>query len=123
MAALDLGFLSRILLDEVQSQWWAAKFSTVPQFVRLPGADPVVETKATLTPTFKGHFDPNPPGVCPDLGCVLLTITVPLGSRLHPLQVRRHQHGALESDRLTFPPEGDPKLLQKLDVEVRVRNH
>lgn len=59
-------------------------------------------------------------GGCP---CMALTVSVPLGTRLHPLQLRGHQQSALESDSLAFSPESDPKLLQKLDVEVHVRNH
>lgn len=57
------------------------------------------------------------------LEATTLTVPVPLGPRLHPLQVRRHQQRALESQRLAFPPEGDAEFLQKLDVEVHVRDH
>lgn len=56
-------------------------------------------------------------------GWATLTIVVPLGTWLYPLQVRRHQECALEGDGLTFSSEGDPKLLQKLDVKVHVRDH
>ena len=52
-----------------------------------------------------------------------LTVSVPLGSGLHALQVRRHQQCALESQGLALPPEGDSEFLNELDVKVRVRDH
>lgn len=112
--------------------------TTVPRSSRSPIShtlQPEALTDMETTPvtrSFKTHFYPRVPQIQARARqaspvsvamAMALTVPVPLSPWLHPLKVWRHQQRAFESQGLAFPSEGDPEFLQKLDVEVRVRNH